>query len=262
MLSKLLKYDLKWLYKTISIFYFLSFVFSLIVRGLSLLDKTFIVNSLTFMFKISAVGMIVATVIITVARLWTRFIKNVYKDESYLTHTLPVTKKDIYLAKVLSAVIASTTTVLVTLICLLICYHSKESCDFIKQSLGLIENTLDFDFVKTLVIMSFVLILELIIVTLNGYTGIILGFKSNRDKMIKTLICGFVSYLVTMVITLLIVYISSLINSNVMTLIKDNIGNVGTIKTLLSIIAIMYACFIFIFYFFGKNKLEEGVNID
>ena len=113
-----------------------------------------------------------------------------------------------------------------------------------------------------LVIMSFVLILELIIVTLNGYTGIILGFKSNRDKMLKTLIYGFVSYLVTMVITLLIVYISSLINSNVMTLIKDNIGNVGTIKTLLSIIAIMYTCFIFIFYFFGENKLEEGVNID
>ena len=262
MLSKLLKYDLKWLYKTIGIFYLLSLVFSLIVRGLSLLDKTFIVNSLTFMFKISAVGMIVATVIITVARLWTRFIKNVYKDESYLTHTLPVTKKDIYLAKVLSAVITSITTVLITIICLLICYHSKESCDFIKQSLGLVENTVDFEFVKILVIMSFVLVLELIIITLNGYTGIILGFKSNRDKMIKTLIYGFISYLVTMVITLLIVYISSLINSNVMMLIKDNVGDIGTIKTILSIIAIMYTFFIFIFYFFGKNKLEEGINID
>lgn len=262
MLSKLLKYDLKWLYKTIGIFYLLSFVFSLIVRGLSLLDKTFVVNSLTFMFKISAIGMIVATVIITVARLWTRFIKNVYKDESYLTHTLPVTKKDIYLSKVLSVVITSITTVLVTIICLLICYHSKESCDFIKQSLGLVENTVDFEFVKMLVIMSFVLVLELIIVTLNGYTGIILGFKSNRNKMLKTLIYGFISYLVTMVITLLIVYSSSLINNDVMILIKDNVGDVGTIKTLLSIIAIMYTFFIFIFYFFGKNKLEEGINID
>lgn len=262
MLNKLLKYDLKWLYKTIGIFYLLSLVFSLIVRGLSLLDKTFVVNSLTFMFKISAIGMIVATVIITVARLWTRFIKNVYKDESYLTHTLPVTKKDIYLSKVLSVVITSITTVLVTIICLLICYHSKESCDFIKQSLGLVENTVDFEFVKMLVIMSFVLVLELIIVTLNGYTGIILGFKSNRDKMLKTLIYGFISYLVTMVITLLIIYISSLINNNVMMLIKDNVGDIGTIKTLLSIIAIMYTFFIFIFYFFGKNKLEEGINID
>lgn len=262
MLSKLLKYDLKWLYKTIGIFYLLSFVFSLIVRGLSLLDKTFVVNSLTFMFKISAIGMIVATVIITVARLWTRFIKNVYKDESYLTHTLPVTKKDIYLAKVLSAVITSITTVLVTIICLLICYHSKESCDFIKQSLGLIENTLDFEVIKMLVIISFVLILELIIVTLNGYTGIILGFKSNRNKMLKTLIYGFISYLVTMVITLLIIYISSLINNNVMVLIKDNVGDIGTIKILLSIIAIMYTFFIFIFYFFGKNKLEEGIDVD
>ena len=262
MLSKLLKYDLKWLYKTIGIVYLLSFVFSLMVRCLSLLDKTFVINSLTFMFKISAIGMIAATVIITVARLWTRFIKNVYKDESYLTHTLPVTKKDIYLAKVLSAVITSITTVLVTIICLLICYHSKESCDFIKQSLGLIENTLDFEVIKMLVIISFVLILELIIVTLNGYTGIILGFKSNRNKMLKTLIYGFISYLVTMVITLLIVYSSSLINNDVMILIKDNVGDVGTVKTLLSIIAIMYTFFIFIFYFFGKNKLEEGINID
>ena len=35
MLGKLLKYDLKWVYKVVVVFYILAFIFSVIGRGLS-----------------------------------------------------------------------------------------------------------------------------------------------------------------------------------------------------------------------------------
>lgn len=43
--------------------------------------------------------MIVSSLINGLMRSWVRFITNIYKDESYLTHTLTIEKKDIYLSK-------------------------------------------------------------------------------------------------------------------------------------------------------------------
>ena len=94
MLGKILKYDLKWVYKLIVIFYFLAFIFSVIGRAFGEIE-----NSLVFSIvsKISfgiAISMMVSSLINCVMRLWVRFIRNVYKDESYLTHTLPVKKQE------------------------------------------------------------------------------------------------------------------------------------------------------------------------
>ena len=87
--------------------------------------------------------------------------------------------------------------------------------------------------------------------------GKVMNVVSNFNRIIKS---DIIKYIKANKID--VVICTHLFSGQVMTLIKDNIGKVGTVKTLLSIIAIMYACFIFIFYFFGKNKLEEGVNID
>ena len=38
--------------------------------------------------------------------IWSRFIKTVYKDESYLMHTLPVTKNQIFNAKVFASILS------------------------------------------------------------------------------------------------------------------------------------------------------------
>lgn len=40
MLGKLLKYDLKWIYKVVVVFYILAFIFSVIGRGLSNIENS------------------------------------------------------------------------------------------------------------------------------------------------------------------------------------------------------------------------------
>ena len=95
MLNKLLKYDLKYMIKNMSIFYILSIFFAITTRILFGLEQSIIIKiigqiSVGFMFS-----MVASTLINTIMRSWVRFRDSLYKDESYLTHTLPVTKNDL-----------------------------------------------------------------------------------------------------------------------------------------------------------------------
>ena len=107
MLGKLLKYDLKWVYKVVVVFYILAFIFSVIGRGLRLIENSLVFSVVTQIVFGIAISMMVSSLINCLMRLWARFIRNVYKDESYLTHTLPVEKKTIYASKVISAIFCS-----------------------------------------------------------------------------------------------------------------------------------------------------------
>lgn len=79
--------------------------------------------------------MIVNILINCFMRNWARFVKNIYKDESYLTHTLPVSKNKIYLSKVLTAIITLLTSFIVIIACLAISALNKDTWIVLKESL-------------------------------------------------------------------------------------------------------------------------------
>ena len=133
MLKKLLKYDLKWTYKLLVIFYALALIFSCITRLCSLVDNSALFSVLKSISAVFAIAMMVNAIINCIMRSWVRFTKNMYKDESYLTHTLPVSKNKLYLSKVLSAVICMVTSIVVVIACLFICYYSKENISILKM---------------------------------------------------------------------------------------------------------------------------------
>lgn len=89
MLKKLLKYDLKWSYKPLVIFYILAFIFACLGRIFSEIENSMIFNIIGQICKGALIAMLVNILINNLMRVWARFIKNIYKDESYLTHTLP-----------------------------------------------------------------------------------------------------------------------------------------------------------------------------
>ena len=133
MLGKILKYDLKWIYKLIMIFYCLALVFSILTRIFFSIENSVLFNVLSNICSGCAIAMMVSSLINTLMRSWVRFVRNIYKDEAYLTHTLPVEKKTIYLSKVLSAIICSFTTVIVIILCLFICYYSEKKHDIVER---------------------------------------------------------------------------------------------------------------------------------
>lgn len=263
MLGKLLKYDLKWIYKVLVVFYCLAVVFSLIARGLGSIENSMLFDVLSKIAAGFAVSMAVSAVINCIMRAWARFHLNIYKDESYLTHTLPVPKSKIYLSKVISAIICTFTTVVVLVGCLFICYYSAENLNRIKISLELAANTFDSTVVGLLLIISLVVFFEIVFILQAGYNGLVIGHRSNKGKMIKSIIIGFAMYMAANAITVVLIYIAGFFEENISYIITTNeLVGADTVKLLMLIAIAIYFVYNIVFYFIGKWQLNKGVNVD
>jgi len=264
MLGKLLKYDLKWVYKPLIVFYLLALIFSIIGRGLTEIENSFIFNIVGKICIGAAIAMIVNVLINNLMRVWVRFIRNMYKDEAYLTHTLPVRKSTIYLSKILSAIITMITSSLVILLCIAICYYSKENLEWLKQAVEFMANAYDSTVISFVMTILIVLFLELLFALFAGYIGIILGHKSNNMKMVKSVIFGFISYMIPSIVTLIGLYILGFFNVEVMNLFNTvtETLSIDAMKSVLYAGMVMYVFYIVIYYFIGKKQIEKGINVD
>ncbi|HBA37152.1 MAG TPA: hypothetical protein DCY94_00375, partial [Firmicutes bacterium] len=113
MLNKLLKYDLENLYKTLVVFYALAMFFAILTRMFLSIKNSFIIGAIGRICNVAMIIMLISILINNLIKLWVRFRSNFYGDESYLTHTLPVEKKTLYLSKFLSLTITLFTSFLV-----------------------------------------------------------------------------------------------------------------------------------------------------
>ena len=263
MLGKLLKYDLKWVYKLVVIFYILAFIFSVIGRGLSEIKNSVVFSVMSQIAFGFAISMIVSSLINCLMRLWARFVRNVYKDESYLTHTLPVEKRTIYASKVISALICIFTTTILAIVCLFICYYSKANIEILKTMLELAATTYNTTVIKLLLLISVVIVLEIMFILLIGYVGIILGHKSNKNKMARSIVIGFILYFIFQAITLGLIGALGLFNPQIMNLINTtDIINVEAIKNVMYAGIGIYIVYIIILYLLGQRHLSKGVNVE
>lgn len=263
MLNKLLKYDLKWGYKLLIIFYILSIVFALCTRLLFSIENSFIINIVAQISNGITISMMVNILINNITRLWVRFAKNTYGDESYLTHTLPVKKQTIYASRFLSALITMFSSMIVIAISIFIAYYSKENLQVIKEMLMPIAEMYDSTIIKFLLIIIFVFFLEMFVVLQVGYTGMILGNRKNNYKLVFSILFGFISYIVTQVCILLVIYIIGLFNQDIMNMfITTDIVSVDLMKNIMYLAIFLYLCCIVLWYVVNTKLFSKGVNVD
>ena len=263
MLGKLLKYDLKWIYKLVGIFYVLAFIASVIGRCLGSIENSLVFSIISQIIIGFAISMMISSLINCLMRTWVRFTRNIYKDESYLTHTLPVEKKTIYASKVLAALICTFTTILVAIVCLFICYYSEANIEILKSILELAASTYDTTVLKLILLLAITLFVEILFVILIGFVGIILGHKSNKNKLVRSIIIGFILYTITQVVTLGVIGIVGLINPKIMNLINttDTI-DINAVKSVIYLAIGVYSVYVIFYYILGKKQLEKGVNVE
>ena len=134
MLKKLLKYDLMWINKNLIYFYAIAFIFAISGRLLSLIDNSMLASVISKICFGITISFVINAIVNGIIRSWVRFINNCYKDESYLTHTLPVTKKEIYLSKFIASIITMVVGVIISIISLAICYLSADFIESIRKT--------------------------------------------------------------------------------------------------------------------------------
>ena len=133
MLVKLLKYDLKYMLKNMIIFYILTIFFSISTRILFAIDDSVILKIISQISVGCMFSMMASILINTLMRSWVRFRDSIYKDEAYLTHTLPVTKNDIYNSKLFQTLIFFVISFSVIVIGLFIAYYTKDRWILLKD---------------------------------------------------------------------------------------------------------------------------------
>lgn len=264
MLVKLLKYDLKYMIKNMSIFYILSIFFAITTRIFFSIEQSVIINIIGQISVGCMFSMIINTLINTMMRSWVRFRDSLYKDESYLTHTLPVTKNDLYNSKFLLTLIFFFISFIVILLSLFITYYSKDNwlalTNFIKNiTVGLNMSTIFF-----VTMFITIIFLELFNAIQCGFYGIILGYKRNNGKLGYSVLFGFILYLVAQIIVLLLVFIYGLFDSSIMELFKTQVVsiNVDAFKVLVVIASLLYLIIIYCMSALCKKSLNKGVNIE
>lgn len=264
MLNKLMKYDLKWIYKAVVVFYCLALIFLVIAFALGRIENSVLFNILSEVSNGFALSMVISALINCIMRSWARFVQNIYKDEAYLTHTLPISKGTIYSSKILSSIICTFTTTAISALCIVFYfYNNKAISEQFKNVLKTTAGTLNTSVYWLMLIIFAVFALETVFILFTGYAGIIIGHKSNKGKMIKSIISGFTVYMAANILSVGIICISGLFNDNISYIITANeIVNPETLKIIMLIFIAVYFIYDIALYFSGRQLLKKGVNID
>lgn len=263
MLKKLLKYDFINIYKGLVIFYSLSLFFSILARLFIGIENSFIMNIIGNICVGVSISMMFNVLINNFIRLWVRFKQNLYGDESYLTHTLPIEKNTLYLSKIITSVVSLFTSIVVIALSLFIIYYSKENLDVLKNMLNIVAEIYDSSMLKLILVFLFIFFIEAVNMLQCGFTGIILGHRMNNIKTLYSFVFGFLSYMVTQLFSLLVIFIVALFNSDLMNLFFTNeIISIDMVKLIIYLSISIYSISFMTFYFINTKLFNKGVNVD
>ena len=263
MLGKILKYDLKWVYKVVAIFYILSFIFSVIGRALNEIENS-LVFSITAKIAFGiAISMMANSLINCLMRLWSRFIKNLYKDESYLTHTLPVDKKTLYLSKIITTFISLFISVVVVVLSIIITYGTNSFFDSFNKMVNPIAEIYNIPSILLIIIALLILYFELLNVISVGLTGIILGHRKNNNKIGYSVLFGFIVYTATQLVSLGTMSLIAVFDKDVLNiLITNEVINVASTKIIVYAGLFIYILLVIILNIINIKLFKKGVNVD
>ncbi len=260
MLKKLIKYDLAWISKNIVIFVALSLIVSILTRIGSNFTDSYIGNIVYLILKGCAIALIIQPIVNAAIRIWVRFGLTVYKDESYLIHTLPVTRATLYSSKVISAIIIMTATLLASLISYLIAFAEPEMLDKLKDIFA--NGAIVYVFVAIILCV----VLEAIYAILCGFVGMLFGHRSNNGKIVKSIVIGMGIYFGIQTLMMGVIAACGLFNPDTQSLYSETINpnlNIETAaKYMVTVSTLCYTAADIGLYFTGKALLKKGVNVD
>lgn len=264
MLKKLLKYDLTSNFRFLTIFYSLAVFFALLTRIFVSIENSLIMDVIGKICIGATISMIFNILINNIMRFWGRFKQNLYGDEAYLTHTLPVEKQTLYLSKALAALIALFASMAVITLTLFIAFYSKTNLEILKNFLLTAATSLDTNITALIFAFLFIFFLEVAHILQIGFTGIILGHKMQNHKTLLSIAFGFAAYMVSQTFVLIVLFIVALFSPELMNLFITNQAtlSIDAIKITFFLSLFVYTALLFIVYFINVKLFKQGVDLE
>jgi len=263
MLNKLLKYDLINAYKGLIVFYGLALFFAVFTRLFLSFENSLILHIIGQICGGVTVSMMFNIIINNMMRLWVKFRQNIFGDESYLTHTLPIKKQELYSSKFITAFITNITSIGIIVLSLYIAYGTKEVLSGIKAMLNGFSASLNITPFIIVIGILFILFIEFLNILQCGFTGLLLGHRRNNAKIGFSFLYGFIVYMLSQLFILIIVFSVALFDNDFMNLfVKNRIENINTIKAVTILATVGYTVICAVGYLINQKILKKGVNVD
>ena len=261
MLSKLLKNDLKKNMRWMWILFVSTIAVAGITRGCKELGENIAFFKVIGIFFDSVFYALAVNVILQpFLRNFLNFTKSFYSDESYLTHTLPVTKTQLINSKYLTALIEIVSGFACLVLSLLIMFASPTMDDVLNMLISTIvlgEISVFFTIVLfvALVIVEFLMFISII------YFSIVVAYRAKEKRVLKTfLITAALSLaaLAVLAVVMLVVLLANGVNISASTLLLPKSAFISVLITGI----VVYLGVAILFYFLAKHEFNKGVNVD
>lgn len=281
MLTKLIKYDLKFILKSVSIYIIILLICAMLFNLTSydyptcqiIDDVTVCEDNASIILQIAHTifwnaifAIIIGLILNAIIRTWARFKINFFHDEAYLTHTLPIKRKTLWAAKFISAIIIVAIVILAIAASLAI-LQLTESGKMLTYSFGIGAPMLTPLFYC---IYIFTVITQLLYMAICGFTGIIIGNRMNARNNLRALLWGIGIYLIGVFIMLGCFLVWSAFDGSIHAMLFSGASSqtvleltgVGFMEKTLTGVSIIYTIMIATLYFTDQHLLGRGINID
>lgn len=261
MLGKLLKYDFRSIFKPLIPIFGITLLLSVLQRISTALGNTFTLlripaGFITAFYVVLLIALPIASFIFSIIKYY----NNLAKDEGYLMHTLPVSKGELVLSKLISAAGAMLATILVMFLALMITFagiiHFSDITSFFEQV---------FQYLQPLfvVLLLITLVFSYLSQQVLCYLSMALGQRHNNHKVMYSIIYGVVIYNVMQVVLTVILIVPGLLNSTFRAMLFDNVEPTMDFLNCYLGFANIVTIIVTIFLYVATTKvLEKRLNLD
>lgn len=260
MLGKVLKYDLKALFRCLIPLYVLLLGLGVMVRLLGFFDNISIIAIICGLMMVALVFLAVLSFVLTGIFSVKHYLENLFKDEGYLTHTLPVKKGTLLVSKVLSSLITFILTALVLLVSLLIAFYQEGLFGDVIKAFNLsFFGTKVYEVILFMIVYGIIAYLTTILMI---YAAIAIGFSRSSNKVVSSVVCAFVFYFVMEFIYLVILSAIIVINPTFISNLDSEVFMMRDLICFFAIFMVLTALLGGVYYYISYRYMNKKLNLE
>ena len=263
MLGKLIKYDLNYIARKMFPFLLFALISSVVLTIANVIQRQFQINavlpSLMILFGFTTIISLVGLTIVSVIMPAYRFYTNVLKDEGYLTNTLPISKTNLVLSKLLAGMITvAITYIIISIITFLLFRVNIDG--YTLNHVITYQIYGNFSFTKIMVLIFLVFVTQMTSFIAFIIAALSVGHSYDNNKLVKSVLFGIIFYVAMQILAGIVVAIIIWApNHGYDSMMFDGQGAISLILYLSMFVNLI---FISVFFFISKKFIGNKLNLE
>lgn len=260
MLGKVLKYDLKALCRYLIPLYAVLFGLGIMIRLLGFFDNVSIIAIICGLMIVALVVLSCLSFVLNGIFSVKYYLENLFKDEGYLTHTLPVKKGTLLFSKVLASLVTFSMTTLVLIISLIVAFYQKGLFVEVVKVLNLsIYGMSVYEFLLFMIVYG---VIGYVATILMVYAAIAIGYSRSSNKLVSSVVWGLIFYFVMEFLYLGLLGIIMIINPTFISNLDNSVFMMKDLIIFFSIFMVFTALIGGVYYYISYRFMDKKLNLE